>query len=1397
MDCHHPHFQNQQVYWGRRMNSAGQLFFGRLVPSGITYDTDPTYGPVTIAQYDPATLVVKTGSVWDTSGETAPDGDNQPLEVGLKKLETKGFNPVESTGRGALMLPFYRSHYEGRMIVAIDNAANTITFKGTVDPNYEIYMQTYGFGVYLGQAMNMTVDYDKDGDGNTDTFPTRPVYLFDRTGEYGFGHQDNCTGGTPPGQEEGVSDCTDSTIYGTCQACHTLTKYYKIDGTGKLHYNGSDCFECHSHARGFTATTVDHTADPIFLGRTPAECTGCHDPGLDSDYVSDIHQFNCQACHTANPPTLRTDYGSGASQIGPSKDCQGCHENGSNLTYITDFDNISTSHLVQDHSGLTGVTSSTPTDNCNGCHTGDIVNLDATPDVHNDNCQNCHNNITTDGRLHAGDIGASFNGAASSGTAASHAIYTISSCSDCHSNIGADFENHIYGTATDHAPGGSGSTMIQDTTAGTGDRSQENGTLCSDCHSDYDTQQATSDNLSTWRSIIYEHDLDGTKDGVGACVTCHNATRDVCANPAVCTQDGPTIQQVIAANGNPTHCQDCHEDKVDALSSNAAHGNHDTSAFGWDSNCVDCHSTTNNYVVQEVHNDNCDQCHSGGTYTADTNKIGSSTNGVDGDATLAEGDAPAFAATCTTCHPIAGGGGVNSIPAAHHLASPNNYAASGNCIQCHTDASNYAGDHTATVTLATNCADCHDGADAVNATTSLPTASGDNKVHDACTTCHSVDGGLTGASGVAQANPDGGTFGGTDGGGSCEACHTNGFDGYHVSSVDHSTLVDTYANCSSCHTESGITVNPGDPKTHDACSTCHQADGRMSGSAVGNDGGTTGGSDGGGTCFTCHTEYFDSHTNIDHSTSVALDTNTGGDTDCIDCHSGAEGDTSTVPVDPSTPAGDTKHDSCSQCHEANGALTGSAAGIDGGTGNGTDGGGDCTTCHGTYFDSHTHHDGGNNQVIYNTTIDRSQELDDPSTACHQCHLEPLSTWTGVLSEHSSDCGICHDYVTNGNATGDPDTPLLATVQSVIATDATANCVTCHVRKEHTVASSTHGGHETNHFGWDSNCIDCHSTANDYVVSEVHNGDCSLCHTASPENAGNNGISAADAALNGKDGDASLPGAEGDAGTWTATCTTCHPYDGDSGSFNTVPEAHHIATPNDYAANDNCTFCHADSGTYAGDHTATVAQATNCQDCHTGTEGNTGPTFNIPTSSGDNTVHDSCKTCHQTAGGLTGPSGSASTMDDNGTFGGTDGGGNCEACHGAYFDSHTTIDHSTSVALDTNTGLDIDCIDCHSGAEGDTSTVPVDPATPAGDKKHDSCSQCHEANGALTGSAAGIDGGTSNGTDGGGDCTACHGSYFDSHAHHDGGNNQVSYDSTIDRSQNLDDPSTACHSGQAC
>jgi hypothetical protein len=297
--------------------------------------------------YNPALLTVKTGSIWDTTDGVYPPTQAEPdgapgetidIELGLHYLENKMYGLDDNMGRGAIFLPFYRSHYESRMIETIDIANDAIWLKGTISANYETYMQTpgYGFAIYYGLAMNLSVRHPSAD-------PNRPVYFFDRTGEYGFAHQDFCDN-TPPSP---TPPCTDSTPYGICQACHTETVYFKNDGTGLWHFNGSDCMECHAHSLGFKAAgTVDHTADPIYLEKSPVECTGCHDPNLDLQYVMDIHQGDCEACHLPSSQLVRTDYGT-PNTIDLSvdySDCADCHENGSTVKYLTDFANTTYGH---------------------------------------------------------------------------------------------------------------------------------------------------------------------------------------------------------------------------------------------------------------------------------------------------------------------------------------------------------------------------------------------------------------------------------------------------------------------------------------------------------------------------------------------------------------------------------------------------------------------------------------------------------------------------------------------------------------------------------------------------------------------------------------------------------------------------------------------------------------------------------------------------------------------------------------------------------------------------------------------------------------------------------------------------------------------------------------------
>jgi hypothetical protein len=229
---------------------------------------------------------------------------------------------------------------------------------------------------------------------------------------------------------------TDEMVGTACDACHgaTLTDWANVYALHNVSTNGAGaCATCHNSTSddtddGGTVQTVIHDnnqstnpcischvskasdhADHVLAGWVTGndECTGCHDQGGAADedqYLKVIHgdgaTSDCTMCHT-NPGS--SDYtllaGSSAQghETGPNT-CNTCH-NGANghPDYAADF----ASHLVQNHAKVGGIVT------CTDCHSGDIVNLDANPDVHADNCQDCHNNITTDGRLHAGDVAGS------------------------------------------------------------------------------------------------------------------------------------------------------------------------------------------------------------------------------------------------------------------------------------------------------------------------------------------------------------------------------------------------------------------------------------------------------------------------------------------------------------------------------------------------------------------------------------------------------------------------------------------------------------------------------------------------------------------------------------------------------------------------------------------------------------------------------------------------------------------------------------------------------------------------------------------------------------------------------------------------------------------------------
>jgi hypothetical protein len=535
IDCHHPHYQTDQFWHGRKtFPSEWRLARGNGVLGGT--ETDPVTGAsLTVINY--TGLVPKAGSEWEADPST---------------LANK-----TGTGRGAMFLPNYNSPYNSRIIVSMTAAESspgvwqgTIKVKGSVAS-----ISAGGFTIALGQVIKRSLPY-ATASGFT-------VEFLDHTGEKSFAHSDGLGAGG-----------TDSTITGLCQACHTLTNHWRNtpDATRDNHFGGTNCMACHNHATGgFAAEYVDHydsltpyVTDYSNAGGAATEsdetCISCHSsPGtfkVDRDYILNVHNSTCDNCHTQiSPPIMKQgDNGNGDSRVSDGDNsCSDCHGAPAvglgtpGAIYDIDFENA---HDVKDHSGLTGRTGATIVTNCNFCHTGEIVDaITLGADIHNQNCFNCHTNTGNDGQLHAGDTVPSYNGVISVGDATNHVIGDTSNCGECHTARASDFSTHDHSDTTYHKVGGSVRT---DTTVaqGAGDTSQNSTQQCSVCHNN-------SGSLSGWDDIYIVHN--------STCNTCHNATRNTSKSGSYPDTPSKTIQDIIAANGDPTNCSACHRDKITSI----------------------------------------------------------------------------------------------------------------------------------------------------------------------------------------------------------------------------------------------------------------------------------------------------------------------------------------------------------------------------------------------------------------------------------------------------------------------------------------------------------------------------------------------------------------------------------------------------------------------------------------------------------------------------------------------------------------------------------------------------------------------------------------------------------------------------------------------------------------
>jgi hypothetical protein len=508
IDCHHPHYQTDQFWYGRKyFPSEWRLATGDGVLGGT--EIDPVTGAsLTVINY--TGLIPKAGSEWEAD----------PATLAAKT----------GTGRGAMFLPNYNSPYNSRIIVSMTAAESSPgVWQGTIKVKGPVYgISTGGFAIALGQVIKRSLPYS--------TASGFTVEFLDHTGEKSFAHSDGLGAGG-----------TDSTITGLCQACHTLTNHWRNtpDATRDNHFGGTNCMACHNHITGgFAAEYVDHydsltpyVTDYSNAGGAATEsdetCISCHSsPGtfkVDRDYILNVHNSTCDNCHTQiSPPIMKPgDNGNGDATLSDGDNsCSDCHGTTGGFNYNTDFESA---HDVKDHSGLTGRTGATIVTNCNFCHTGEIVDaITLGADIHNQNCFNCHTNTGDDGQLHAGDTVPSYNGLISVGDATNHVIGDTSNCGECHTARVSDFSTHDHSDTTYHKVGGSVRT---DTTVaqGAGDTSQNSTQQCSVCHNN-------SGSLSGWDDIYIVHN--------STCNTCHNATLQP-------METRPTVQPVTVTRSHP------------------------------------------------------------------------------------------------------------------------------------------------------------------------------------------------------------------------------------------------------------------------------------------------------------------------------------------------------------------------------------------------------------------------------------------------------------------------------------------------------------------------------------------------------------------------------------------------------------------------------------------------------------------------------------------------------------------------------------------------------------------------------------------------------------------------------------------------------------------------------
>ncbi len=793
----------------------------------------------------------------------------------------------------------------------------------------------------------------------------------------------------------------------------------------------------------------------IFKG-TPRNCSGCHAKGkrvvataMSSKHIPTTEQ--CEVCHSSTVTFLGAHFNHGS--VAPN-DCKNCH-NGVMATGKPTSHNsgIKASAKIACGSCHRSIAwlpafmnhSDIVVNPCSSCHGGNYADVMGKTANHIPTasiaCETCHTSTVTPGGFATWRM--------------SHSSVATTSCSTCHTGM---------------YPNGKGKSVAHFPTTAP----------CENCHK----------STIAWTPATMDHAGLSTN-----CASCHSGSyknvvgKSVNHIPTVATPCEVCHTSTVTPGGFvtwkmnhapfPTNCATCHTGTYpNGKGKSAAH-------FPTTTPCENCHKSTSAWTPAAMDHTgiagSCASCHSG-SYT---NIVGKSANHIPTSATPCEichtstvtpggfvtwkmNHTP-FPTNCATCHTGTYPNGKGK-PASHNSPPKGTLP----CENCHKSTSAWlpAGmDHTG---IATNCASCHDGAQAMGKTSNhIPTTT------TPCETCHTS---TVTPGGFATWRMNHTSVATT----SCATCHTGTYpNGRGKPLPSHATGSKATGACSLCHKSTSAWLPAGMDHTgiSTGCASCHdgvQATGKTANHIPT---GTI-------ACEICHTSTVVpggfATWRMNH-TSVAA-------TSCATCHSGSYPNGRGKPASHSS--GVKATGACSACHKSTTAWL--PAGMDH-TGITTG----CASCHdGVQATGKTanHIPTGTIacEICHTSTVVpggfatwRMNHTSVAATSCATCHSGSYPNGRGKPASHSSGpkatgaCNTCH--IKGGTSSWLPAGFDHSTVTR-------GTCATCHNGSSATGKTASHTGSKAT-----LSCDNCHSTTAWLPASFSHSGvapgTCATCHAA--------------------------------------------------------------------------------------------------------------------------------------------------------------------------------------------------------------------------------------------------------------------------------------------------------------